>query len=391
MSSQSDLDDDEAFVRGMLQLNLKGPSTMCYAQSSKYGSLTSPTGDVEDTTYIRGFRRTHVHPTARTSEREADEGGLPSTRSKQSAVALLQSMKRNRGRFHHHPHAVAAQREHQRTTEAAGPALAPLVSAQSSEAGSVAAPSVASFGTSLSHASTRVVKEPLRPSWMPLRASKSMGNRRVQGAGLLHVSGRIAKEQVSASLRDTYQEQQHPSLSSRRSASVGRVDGHSGYPKERERSTARSTARAAEGAGGAGRAGAAVTADTDGAKGLRRVFKLQLHTLPAIEGVKGLEERFETAVLFRKPSTLTETERRAIFSSLVRLRQDAAGRATATAGIEAPASSTSTSTFTSHASSKAPPKTAPIGEEIQSRLDRLSLLRDRAAGLLHRSSTAGTR
>jgi len=388
MSSQSDL-DDEAFVRGMLQLNLKGPSTMCYAQSSKYGSLTSPTGDVEDTTYIRGFRRTHIHPTARTSEREADEGGLPSTRSKQSAVALLQSMKRNRGRFHHHPHAVAAQREQQRTTEAAGPALAPLDSAQSSETGSVAAPSVASFGTSLSHASTRVVKEPLRPSWMPLRASKSMGNRRLQGAGLLHVSGRIAKEQVSASLRDTYEERQHPSLSSRRSASVGRVDGHSGYPKERERSTARSTARPSEGAGGAGGAGGAVitdTTDTDGAKGLRRVFKLQLHTLPAIEGVKGLEERFETAALFRKPSTLTETERHAIFSSLARLRQDAAGRATATAGIEAPASSTSTS----HVSSKTP-KTAPIGEEIQSRLDRLGLLRDRAAGLLHRSSTAGTR
>ena len=368
--------EDEDFVHGVLNLSLHSSRGGTHQTvKSKYGSLVSPTGDLEDTKYIRTGFGAHVRLPHHTS---ASAEGVSATevRPRQSAVALLQNMKRSRGRIHHQWHADVAhqeqqafekmevtqkEREERRQLEKCHEAE---ILRQGQNANEEETASVASFGTIISHASTRVVKEPLRPSWRPLRASKSTGNRRVQGAGLLHVVGRIAKEQVNTSLRDTYQEpHQHTNQMSRRSSSSGYGVLCGGYPRGNrlDKPVKKSSERGVR---------------VDDAKELRRAFKLQLHTLPAIDRVEGFGKGFETAALFQKPSRPTEPERQAMFASLAKLHQAADDHILRqheeTCGGNGDRDGEDRMTACEE-----------IGEEIQARLDRLGTLRDRAAILLN--------
>ena len=322
---------DEEFVNGVLGLSLETSRRFSRSKrevASKYGSLTSPTGEFPDTRYIR----TSFGALSRLPHQAATTSGSQNPTTATAGVSLLENTRRGRARIqhHHHQHNQHNQQQqqqqhdhHQRAADSqreveerrehglwrGEPVERPTESLLPSETGSVA-----SFGTSISHASTRVIKEPMRPSWMPLRVGKSIGTRRVQGAGLLHVSGRAGKQGVDTSLRDKYETPRPIVPPQRRTgsrrASLGRADGPSSIASTAVSSSAATLAPAKLGG-------------VDNAKELRRIFKLHLHTLPAIEGVKGLTDGFETAALFRKPSKLTEDERKRIFAKLATLREEA--------------------------------------------------------------------
>jgi hypothetical protein len=351
---------DEEFVNGVLGLSLETSrrSRSKREVDSKYGSLTSPTGELSDTKFIR----TSFGALSRLPHQTTTAPGNATTAVLASAdtvgVSLLENTRRGRARIQHHQHATLSQQEldykRQYQRHRGETPVRPAESSLPSETASVV-----SFGTSVSHASTRVVKEPMRPSWMPLRAGKMMGARRVQGAGLLHVSGRAGRQQVDTSLRDKYEAPRIIVSSQRRSGSRQGSFGHVGVMAKASTALTASSSAAAT-------LSSSSLDGIDDAKELRRIFKMHLHTLPAIEGVKGLADGFETAALFRKPSKLTEDERRRIFAKLASLREEAARQEGRIQGLP-------------HGG--APEERADgentrgaICEAIQSRLDRLSSL-----------------
>ena len=358
---------DEEFVNGVLGLSLSETSRRSRSRrgvDSKYGSLTSPTGELSDTKYIRtnfGALSRLPHQTTTAPGNATTTVACATTAT--AGFSLLENMKRGRAHIQHHLHARVSQqgpedrRQYERQT--GEPTGGPVESSLPSETASVV-----SFGTSISHASTRVIKEPMRPSWMPVRVGKSMGTRRVQGAGLLHVSGRAGKEQVDTSLRDKY-ETPRPIVPSQtrsgsRRSSVGRVGGVAMASTASTGSTLSSPAAATLASSALANLGG-----IDDAKELRRIFKLHLHTLPEIEGVKGLADGFETAALFRKPSKLTEAERKRIFAKLSALREDAVRQT----GLSQRKPSDGASEGNDGEKIR-----GAVCEEIQSRLDRLGAL-----------------
>lgn len=141
-----------------------------------------------------------------------------------------------------------------------------------------------------------------------------------------------------------------------RRASLGRADGPSTIASTAVSSSAATLAPAKLGG-------------VDNAKELRRIFKLHLHTLPAIEGVKGLTDGFETAALFRKPSKLTEDERKRIFAKLATLQEEAVRQEGRTQ--RPPADNAPEERDDGHDGHDT---RGIVCEGIQSRLDRLSAL-----------------
>ena len=365
---------DEEFVNGVLGLGSQTSRGRALNKfESKYGRLTTPTGELSDSKYIK----TNFGAVARLPHQKTTASATGTTSSapatSEAGVVLLQSLQRNRGRLQHHRHMAALHREQEQQHRGFDQMRAQDKNTLSADASETA--SLASFGTSTSQASTRVIKEPLRPSWMPLRAGKGMNSRRIHGAGLLHVAGRTTKDQLDTSLRDKYET---PRPASRKNSPGGgqrpRRDTRAGITSRAPTGSV-VTVTGTVGTGGptasAGVLGLAKLDGVDDAKELRRAFKLHLHTLPTIESVKMLDQSFETAALFRKPSLLTDAERQHIFSKLAALRHDATTRGDGLEQIpssQGKGSDVDGDTMTGR----------PVSEEIQSRFERLSALAARA-------------
>lgn len=150
--------------------------------------------------------------------------------------------------------------------------------------------SVGSTPSSISEASTKVFKEPLSNStWKPLRMSRNMVARRIQGVGLLHVDGPAGHDRVDLSLRDTYQQ---PKIESR--------TDENGNRKEIQNQIR-------------------ICTDT---KELRRLLKLNVHIPPNIDSTCSVSTH-EGKDLERKPSTLDAEQWEHIFQKLNVLRREA--------------------------------------------------------------------
>lgn len=195
--------------------------------------------------------------------------------------------------------------------------------------------SVGSTPSAISEASTKILTEPLSKStWRPLRVSRDMVGRKIQGAGLLHVAG---TKDVDLSLRDTYQE---PKKEFQEEQEELHVDGLE------------------------------LVRDCTDAKELRRLLKLTVQMLPKVDTASSIVHR-DAGVNKLKPSRLDVAQRDDIFDRLKKLEKQADSEEGEKTLLRTGGDREQALVHSSSYSMKKSP-------EVQARFDRLGLLSKRA-------------